>query len=181
MQLPHAVDSDKLWFGRHAVDGDTLVLDPSQSTPDSSTVTLFSLTQFRPRRFPPSIVRSQIREIVDPQERVQAEEQYREWPTLKAEREQERERTSQEVAARQKERIVEAHKRFLDEQNLPYQGVQDSSEESTGTSRKRQRTACQRCGIPLDDFVQTRCAGCNSVLCSCGACGCRAPAAPRAS
>jgi hypothetical protein len=173
MEFPSSTGGDSLWFGRHSADGDILVRDPEQSASDSSNVTLFSLTQLRPRTFSPNIVRTQIKEISDPEQRALAEQQYRHWPTLKAERDEERGRASTEAQTRQKEQILEAHRHFLEVQGLPYTGVQDSSEKKAGARPRRHRASCQHCGIPLDDFVQARCVTCGSVLCSCGACACR--------
>lgn len=183
MKLNDGRDGGKLWLGRHSADGDTLVLDPARPEPLSGNVSLFSLTEFRPRVFPPEVVERQIDEILDSEQRAEALEQYRNWPTLKAERDREREsdraREREEVAARQKERTLEKHRAFVERLELPYEGTRESSAETKtktkSSSRNSRRTACYVCGIKLDDFVASRCVACSSVLCSCGACACGQP------
>lgn len=175
MQLHTGPDGDGLWIGRHAADGDTLVFDPAHSETGSANISLFSLTQFRPRAFPPGVVQKQIEEIINPEQRALAEERYRAWPTLKAERDRGLERVRADEVVRQRDRILEKHRLFLENQNLPYEGVQDSSVAGGGSSPRRRRTSCHLCGISLDDFVGAKCGACGSVLCSCGACGCGAP------
>jgi len=178
MKVSNEISGGGLWFGRHADDGDILVLDPERSPTGSMNVTFFSLTQLRSRTFPPAIVQKRIQEISDPEQRAKAEGQYRLAPTLAAERERKRENESVEAAERQKLSIIETHRLYLKDCGMPYKGVQDSSEPIPSTSTKRRQAAsCHRCGIRLDDFVQTRCLGCTSVLCSCGGCACRAPEA----
>ena len=175
MHLQNDSNDGQLRIGRHAVDGDTLVFDPSQSAPGSPNVALFSLTQFRTRAFPQRVVESQVVEIVDPEQRAQAEARYRDWPTLKAELEKEKERAQEASGARRREHTLENHRRFLEGNQVEYKGVQDSATKVTGGSRKRARSACSRCTTPLDDFLGLRCAACGGVLCSCGACACAPP------
>lgn len=170
MKLQNDSD-DRLWIGRHAADGDMLVHDPGQFSSVSSNVAFFSLTQFRQRAFPPEVVRKQIEEIVDPVERAEAEERYRSWPELKAERDREQERVHERELAQQREQIIQRHRGYVERRGIEYRGVQDSS---TG-SAKRVRSVCHVCTLALDDFVGARCVGCGSVLCSCGACACGAP------
>ena len=172
MQLQNGSSDATLRIGRHSVDGDTLVFDPSQTSPGASNVALFSLTQFRTRAFPQRVVEAQIEEIVDPEQRAKAEALYHAWPTHKAERDREMEQAKEASGARRREHILENHRRFLEGNGVAYQGVQDSADKVTGGSRKRARSACSRCSTPLDDFVGLRCVACMSVLCSCGACAC---------
>jgi hypothetical protein len=174
MEPSDVPSSGTVWIGRHAADGDTLVLDPARFSSASSLVSFFSLTQFRPRAFPRTVVQSQIREITDPEQRALAREQYANWPARKAERDRSREQASREVFALQRERIVEMHRRFVQDRGVAYQGIQDSS----ASSSRRRRSSCGRCGIPLDDFVVARCVACGTVLCSCGACACASPHGP---
>jgi hypothetical protein len=161
-----------IWIGRHAADGDTLVLDPALSAPASSLVSFFRLTQFRPRAFPHSVVQSQIREVTDPEQRALAEERYGSWPALKAEHDRSQDRARTETFARQREHIVARHRRFVESRGVAYQGIRDSSAAAGKPSARRQRSSCASCGIPLDDFVGARCVACSAVLCTCGACAC---------
>ncbi len=167
MELHTHTTEGGLRIGRHSVDGDTLVFDPALSSPGSTNVALFSLTEFRTRAFPPAFVASRIEEITDPEQREQAEKRYHSWPALKAERDLEMERLGAEGVLRRREQILEEHRLFVESRGVAYQGVKD-----TVPGAKRRRSACSRCGIPLDDFVGASCVGCGSVLCSCGACGC---------
>jgi hypothetical protein len=169
---------DALRFARHTVDGDTLVFDPALFPAGPANVTFFSLTQFRPRSFPHSVVETRIDEVVDPEQCARAAARYLEWPELKLAHEQEAEGERQARAVRQRERILEAHRRFVEEGGRSYEGVQDSAVAVTGGSKRRTRAACPRCSTPVDDFAGTRCMGCKAVLCSCGACACVRAAAP---
>jgi hypothetical protein len=177
MAGPEMPQGDDLWFGRHLADGDMLVLDPAAAKSDSDKISFFSLSQFRTRTFPLSVVQRQIQEIVDPEQRARAESRYRSWPNLKAERDRAREQRVSEGVERQRESILEAHREYLESQNLPYAGVRNSDQPGTGAVANRRRLSCMRCGIALDDFVHARCEACGTILCSCGACGCKPPPA----
>jgi hypothetical protein len=162
----------QLWIGRHSGDGDTLVFDPDQAA-SGSYVSLFSLTQFRQRSFPRNVVEERIAALTDEKERAAALQRYREWPTLRAEHERAQQNAAEAEAGRRREDILALHRAYLEERGVPYPGVRDSSlAPEKGAPKPRARTACASCGIKLDDFVGTRCVGCNTVLCSCGACGC---------
>lgn len=158
----------EMWIGRHSGDGDLLVFDPAVSDPHATNLSFISLTQLRPRVFPRSVVRDRIHEVTDPALLADAREQYRAWPARKAAHEEERTAAQGRVAERQKQEVLERHRQLLESQDLPYQGVRDT----TGAP-KRRRTRCGVCGIELDDFVGTECVACGGVLCSCGACGCK--------
>ena len=163
----------KVWIGRHSADGDTLVYDPSQGESGSSYVSLFSLTQFRPRTFPRRVVEEKIVPVTDASEQAEALERYRSWPSLKAEVERESQTEREAGAGRTRESILAHHKAYLESRGIPYRGVRDSSAAApAGAPAKRARTVCGNCGIRLDDFVGVRCEGCSGVLCSCGACAC---------
>ncbi|HEV2150329.1 MAG TPA: hypothetical protein VGR37_23215 [Longimicrobiaceae bacterium] len=167
-----------LWIGRHSADGDILVFDPEVSDPAAGNVSLFSLTQFRHRVFPRSVVAARIPEVTDPDELARAEQRYREWPALKEEREQERAVERGEVAERQRQGAIDRHRHFMEERGVPYEGVRDTGTGKTAGARRR-RTKCHSCGIALDDFAASECLVCGGVLCSCGACGCGAPVRER--
>ena len=175
MQLQNDSSDATLRIGRHSADGDTLVFDPKQAQANGSHIPLFSLTQFRTRAFPPRVVESQIEEIVDPEQRAQAEARYKAWPTLKAERDRELEQAREVSDAQRRELILENHRRFLQGNDVAYKGVQDSADKVTGGSRKRARSTCTRCTSAVEDFAGLRCGACMAILCSCGACAC-APA-----
>jgi hypothetical protein len=157
----------RMWIGQHAADGDILVFDPALSDPAATNLSFFSLTQFRQRVFPRPLVSEKIHEITDKALKARALKQYQEWPTGKAAHEQERADAHAKKAERQKQEVLERHRRLLQAQDIPYQGVRDTT---AGT--KRRRTRCRVCAIELDDFASTECVACGGVLCSCGACGC---------
>ena len=165
------LDGGKLWVGRHGGDGDRLVFDPALAPAGSLNVSLFSLTHLRPRVFPRSVVEERIAAITDAKERAAAVKEYEAWPALKASREVEAQKEKTDAAARQRDGILALHRAFLEARGIAYKGVRDSSE-APEKGQKRARTACGSCGIRLDDFVESRCAGCGGILCSCGACAC---------
>lgn len=171
------LNGGKIWVGRHSGDGDRLVYDPAVATAGSSNVSLFSLTQLRPRVFPRSVVEQRIAAITDSAERAAAMKEYKAWPSLKAKREAEEQKEKGEAAVRQRDGILALHRAFLETRGITYKGVRDSSE-APEKGHKRARTACGLCGIRLDDFVGSRCAACSAILCSCGACSCVAAPAP---
>jgi len=173
------LNGGKLWVGRHSGDGDRLVFDPAQASTGSTNVSLFSLTQLRPRVFPRSVVEERIAAITDAAERAEAVKAYKAWPKLKAKREVEEQKEKSEAAVRQRDSILALHQAFLENRGIAYKGVRDSSM-APEKGHKRARTACGLCGIRLDDFVGSRCAGCGGILCSCGACSCVAPVTPAA-
>lgn len=165
------LNGGKLWVGRHSGDGDRLVYDPALVTAGSSNVSLFSLTQLRPRVFPRTVVEERIAAITDAAERAEAVKAYKAWPKLKAKREEEEQKEKSQAAVRQRDGILALHKSYLETRGITYKGVKDSSE-APEKGHKRARNACSLCGIRLDDFVGSRCAGCGAILCSCGACSC---------
>lgn len=162
-----------LWIGRHSVDGDILVFDPTLTDPAASNISFFSLSQFRQRTFPRSVVAEKIEEITDKSQRAKVKKEYQAWATLKATHEEEQSVARAEARTHQRESIIEQHRQFLAARNIPYQGVRDPlSENKPMGLKRRRRTKCHTCGIALDDFVGAECVVCNGVLCSCGSCGC---------
>jgi hypothetical protein len=172
METGFDIHGGKLWVGRHSGDGDTLVFDPALGEGSSEYVSLFSLTQLRPRAFPLQVVQQRIEPISDAAERAAALKRYRTWPSLKAERERAQVREREEGTARRREQTLALHRAYLEARGVAYKGVRDSSEATAGGPPKRARSVCGNCGIRLDDYVGTRCVACNGVLCSCGACAC---------
>lgn len=168
----------RMWIGRHTADGDTLVFDPEVSDAAAENVTLFSLSHLRNKVFPRAVVAAKIEEVTDQAQHARAEEEYRRWPALREERERERAAAREETAHRQRQATIERHRGYMEERGIEYQGVHD-----TATGRRaggnRRRTKCHACGIALDDFAAAECMVCGGVLCSCGACGCGAPARVR--
>jgi len=166
-----------LWIGRHSVDGDVLVFDPTETDPTASNLSFFSLSQFRRRAFPRGAVEEKIAEITDKRQRSEAKKQYEKWAALKATHEEEQTAARATARTHQRERILEQHQQFLEGRNLPYEGVRDAHTEGKKPAglKRRRRTKCHSCGIALDDFVGAECVVCNGVLCSCGACGCGLP------
>lgn len=167
-----------LWIGRHSVDGDILVFDPTLTDPTATNVSFFSLSQFRQRTFPRSVVAEKIVEITDKRQAAKASAQYQEWAARKATHEEEQSVARTTARTHQRDRILEQHQHFLAQRNLPYEGVRDPLPEGKRPAglKRRRRTKCHSCGIALDDFVAAECVVCNGVLCSCGACGCGASA-----
>lgn len=172
MQIGTEFNGGKFWVGRHSADGDTLVFDPALAIPQSPNVCFFSLTQFRPRTFPPSVVQGQIQEVVDDKQRKEALERYREWPKLKEAHDHTLERGREQASVQRREVILANHQHYLEARGIPYKGVRDSSEITAKPARKGRRMLCSRCRSPLDDYIGARCNGCDGVLCSCGACAC---------
>ena len=76
----------------------------------------------------------------------------------------------QEFAIRAKElerqAIIESHRRFLKQRNLPAQNVRSPSE------KEHRVTHCYECKHHLDNAVDVECAACGWIICRCGACGC---------
>ena len=171
MHATHDFDRASFWFARHEADGDVLVYDPALADDASENLTFFSMTALRQRRFPPAVVRERLRELSGA-ERAEVEKRYREWPALREQKEREEQAARAETAARERARVVERHRALFDERGLDYPGVRDSAEEAKRGVRRSARTVCPRCGIHLDDFAGVRCAGCGTILCSCGGCAC---------
>jgi hypothetical protein len=78
--------------------------------------------------------------------------------------------TRAELEGRQREAaraaIIEAHRRFLEQRNLPTQQVRLPS------GRNHRVTHCYACKHHLDNAVDVECAACGWIVCRCGACGC---------
>jgi hypothetical protein len=66
----------------------------------------------------------------------------------------------------EREAIIEAHRRFLEQRSLPAQQVRLPS------GRVRRVTHCYHCKHHLDSAVDVECAACGWIVCRCGACGC---------
>jgi hypothetical protein len=60
---------------------------------------------------------------------------------------------------------IEAHKKFLADLGIEYQGVREATNQTRVTH-------CWRCHSHLDNRVDVECAACGWILCPCGACGC---------
>jgi hypothetical protein len=162
-----------LWVGRHTADSDLLVFDPTQADPSADRLSFYSLTQHRVRVFPRAVAEERIREVTDAKGAAQALRTYEDREALRAEHLDE---LNVERAARddrQKEAVLRRHTNYLASIGRPYEGVRSTSEDG----KVRRRSSCKVCGIALDDFAHTACNACDGVLCSCGACSCRAPAA----
>jgi hypothetical protein len=66
----------------------------------------------------------------------------------------------------ERQSIVEAHKRFLEQRGLPAQNTR------LPTGRIHRVTHCYSCKNHLDNAVDIECAACGWIVCRCGACGC---------
>lgn len=159
-----------LWVGRHTADSDLLVFDPAQADPTADRLSFYSLTQHRIRIFPRAIAEERILELTDAKGAAQALLTYRERDARRAEHLDEQNVARAARDERQRDAVLRRHQEYLAGIGQPYEGVRPTSEES----KVRRRTSCRTCGIALDDFAHTACNACGGVLCSCGACSCRA-------
>jgi hypothetical protein len=163
-----ATRNGRIWVGRHTGDEDILVFDPAESESTAAVIELYSLTQHRARRFPIDTVRQRIEPISDQSAEAQAKKRYARRAELRAAHEESLAVAAEERRSRQRDAVVDAHRRFVDALGLEYQGVK----ESKPTRAVRTTPKCAACGIALDDFAGASCAICSRMLCSCGACGC---------
>lgn len=159
---------DGLWVGRHAADADILVFDPAEADPAAERLSFYSLTHHRLRTFPRAVVANQIREITDEAGAEQAKRAYEDRLARRVADEAQQEAERVERLERQRQSVLELHRRFLGELGIEYRGVRDTAKEGA----RRRRTRCHTCGISLDDFAGSVCVACDGVLCSCGACSC---------
>jgi|GEM_PF-3227273 len=175
MDTGEALREGKLWIGQHTADEDILVFDPAESDPGGNYLAFYSLTQYRRRTFPRSVVLEKIVPLADEIGSARAEKDYQRRATLEAEHGARLETADSERAQQQKHAVIEAHRRHLEAHGIEYQGVGETAVDG----RKGRRTKCHSCGIALDDFAGTVCSVCHGVLCSCGACGCGSPVRAR--
>jgi hypothetical protein len=66
----------------------------------------------------------------------------------------------------ERQAIIEAHRRFLEQRSLPARQVRLPS------GRVHRVTHCYNCKHHLDNAVELECAACGWIVCRCGACGC---------
>jgi hypothetical protein len=165
-------DGAAIWIGQHAVDGDILVFDTTESDPTAARLAFYSLTQFRVRTFPRSIVAEHIRPVADEARAQKLADEYARRDELQQAHTEAQERERASAAADQVERqrahIVALHRDFVQHHEVEYAGVQPSAE----SKPRRRLLSCRECGIALDDLLGLACGACNGVLCSCGACSC---------
>ena len=159
-----------LWVGQHTADSDLLVFDPAEADPTADRLSFYSLTQHRIRVFPRAVAEERIRELTDAKGAAQALRTYKEREVRRAEHLDEQSVARAARDERQRDGVLRRHQQYLAGIGKPYEGVRSTSAEG----KVRRRTSCKVCGIALDDFAHTACNACESVLCSCGACSCRA-------
>jgi hypothetical protein len=159
-----------LWVGQHTADSDLLVFDPAEADPTADRLSFYSLTQHRVRVFPRAVAEERIRELTDAKGAAQALRTYKEREVRRAEHLDEQSVARAARDERQRDGVLRRHQQYLAGIQKPYEGVRSTSAEG----KVRRRTSCKVCGIALDDFAHTACNACESVLCSCGACSCRA-------
>jgi hypothetical protein len=159
-----------MWVGRHSGDDDLLIFDPREEDPGGENISFYSLAKHRRRSFPRSFVESKIVRVTDESSAARALEDYARRSQLEAERDDAREADRSAQAEQLREAAITTHRRWVESQGLPYEGV----ERTDGNRKAGRRTKCVACGIALDDFAHAFCLSCNSVLCSCGACACGA-------
>lgn len=167
--------SDSLWIGKHSIDGDLLVFDPTTADAGADPLSFYSLNQHRRRAFPRSIVERDIREVTDEIGSARAKKDYAARAETVAQRASALNVQREESMKTQREGVVEAHRRYLEQLGIEYAGVQ----ETASLTRKSRRTKCHACGIALDDFAGVACGVCDGVLCSCGSCACGSPSRAR--
>lgn len=160
-------DSDELWIGEHAVDGDILVLDPDTAEADGRLVSYYSLSQLRWRAFPARFAEEKIRKVTDEIRVARARKDYGRRSELEAEQGRAQVEARADLAERQREQVIRLHEKYMEQLGIPYEGAVESPE-----GRRSRRSKCHACGIGLDDFVNRVCGVCAEVLCSCGACAC---------
>ncbi|HET8656652.1 MAG TPA: hypothetical protein VFL93_14115 [Longimicrobiaceae bacterium] len=161
----------ELWVGRHSADKDVLIFDPTAADPCADPLAFYSLAQHRTRTFPRVVVDQKIRALTDDDARARAESEYADRLQNEAAHQLERDQKRSERAADQRQSVLDAHRRYLEEIGVAYSGVRENA------PARRRRSRCHRCGISLDNFADAVCDVCGGVLCSCGACACR-PAEP---
>jgi hypothetical protein len=166
----------KMWIGRHSADHDVLVFDPAVSDPAANNLSFYSLSQFRTRSFPRAVAEQKIQEITDKSARAEAQARYEQRNSLKAAHESEQSVAKEERTSRHREKALDAHKRYVTNLGIEYQGVRDT----TGQEIRPRRSRCTVCGIAVDNFVGAACVACGDLLCSCGACGCGSKTRTRA-
>lgn len=167
-ERPEAFTGGGFWIGRHSEDQDLLVFDPSLADASAPIVALYSLSQHRTRSFPRATLLQRIHPVTDELSRARAIQEYGQRATLQAAMEAERAAEQSTRKNRQRDGVLAAHRRYIEDIGLEYQG-----ERETGADhRPGRRTKCHVCGIALDDFVGAVCMICEGVLCSCGVCAC---------
>jgi hypothetical protein len=166
-QVPACNEGD-LWIGRHTADEDLLVFDSTDSATATDSITFYSLTQHRQRCFPRSVVAQQIHGFADDLGRHRARRAYEDRISLRQERADAAAEAQVDRAERQRQNVLEAHRRYIAAIGHDYPGVTPSEE----VAKPRRRSRCHACGIGLDDFASAVCVACNGVLCSCGTCAC---------
>lgn len=165
-----AFNDGMLWIGQHASDQDLLVFDPAESDPSADPVAFYSLTQHRQRTFPRSVVRQRIPGLADDISRRRAQHDYENRAAL---RQQHLDAAAEAQAARmdrQRQNVCDAHRRYVEAIGVEYLGTSPTP----ATHRPGRRSKCHVCALGLDDFASAVCGVCSGVLCSCGACACRA-------
>lgn len=168
---PETFHGGTLWVGQHSGDGDVLVYDPSEGDADGEVVSFYSLSKHRTRCFPRAMVGLQINPLADEEASERALQDYAKRDDLQAAHGDELEADRTAHAERQRDAVIEAHRRYIEGLGLDYEGV----ERTDGNRKSGRRTKCTSCGIALDDFAHAACSICQGVLCSCGACLCGAP------
>ncbi len=68
------------------------------------------------------------------------------------------------------ESLIQYHKEFLEERNIPYCGVR-----MRDPNKGRREVHCYNCGLDLDSNIDAECNICGWILYHCGACGCGHP------
>ncbi len=169
------MDGEGLWIGQHAVDRDILIFDSSEADAAAPLLSFYSLSQLRTRTFSRALLGTSIQRVTDDVRCARAKKDYARRDELLAEHEVERETERAARDERQRDLVLELHRKFLAGAGVEYQGVHDEPQ----TRKRARRSVCHSCRIPLDDFAGVVCGVCDGVLCSCGACGCGAPVRSR--
>jgi hypothetical protein len=160
-----------LWIGEHEGDHDILVMDPAVSDPNADVLALYSLTQHRMRRFPRAMAADRIHPITDQLAHARAKKEYSQRVSLRDAHERTLETAQADRMDRIREGILLAHRQFVENRGLTYQGVDTVAADA----RPPRASRCYVCDIAVDGFVGVTCRLCSGTLCSCGACVCGKP------
>ena len=71
---------------------------------------------------------------------------------------------------RDKDSLIQYHKEFLAERDIPYVGIMLNTHRTTV-----REASCYDCSSVLDSSFDACCKACSWILCFCGACGCGHP------
>jgi len=174
--------TERIWVGRLAADGDTLVFDSSWQPSLPRKVRLFSVETGQWRIFLADLVRTRLTKLQDPALVRTAVEAYEKFESAERQREsEERMRLAADRGAARAERdawlATEAARRrermeTLNRQRLASLGIASAFYQVRAEYLPDRSTWCWACKQPLDSRHDLEHVECGWLVCSCGACGC---------